>query len=75
MLADTAIQIHKIPIEIIIYLEILAGIFVEQNPTTTAKDLNVSLVVQWKTRYDFVPECFLSTDPGHKTVYAYHLNS
>ena len=64
----TAVQVHQIAVEVVVHFEISAGRFMEEHPSTAAKDLNVPLIFQGKTRENLVPERLFTADPGHETV-------
>ena len=68
MLPNTPVEIHQVPIEIVVDLKISTGVLMEQNPTATAKHLNVSLIIHGKAGDDLISKCFLSAHPGHKTI-------
>ena len=64
----TAVQVHQIAVEVVVHFEISAGRLMEQYPSTAAKDLDVPLIIQGKTRENLVPERLFTADPGHETV-------
>ena len=69
MFPHTTIQVNQITIKIVIDFKILTGILMEQDPATTAKYFDVSLVIQRKAGKDLISERLFATYPGHKAIY------
>ena len=60
IIPDTAVQVYQIAVEIVVYLEVVAGRFMEQYPACTAEDLDISFIIGRKScstasRSDFLP--------------------
>ena len=68
LLPHTAVQVDKISVEIIEYLEIAAGRLMEQNPARATEHFDISSVFQREPSKDFIPQCFLASHPRHKAV-------
>ena len=68
MISDTAVEVCEIWIEVVVYLEVSFGSFMEKNPATAAEYFDVTGIVEWKTGNDLISQSFLATDPAHKAV-------
>ena len=68
MISDTAVEVCEIGVEVVIYLEVAFGSFMEKNPATATEHFDITGVVEWKTGNDLISQSFLATDPAHKAV-------
>ena len=44
-ISHTAVQVHQIAVKIVVYLEVVVGRFMEQNPACTAEDFDISFII------------------------------
>ena len=63
LISDTAVQIRKIAVKIVIYLKIHTGRLMEQNPACASENLYIPLIVGWKPRKYGVSESLFSSYP------------
>lgn len=68
MISDTAVEVCEIRIEVVIYLEVAFGSLMEEHPTATSEDFNISGIVEWKAGNNLISQSFFAADPAHKTV-------
>lgn len=64
----TAVEVHQQAVEVVVNLEIVAGLLVKQHPAAPAEHLNVPLIIEGKQGDDQLPQGFLAADPGHEAV-------
>jgi len=68
LLPDTAVQVHKITVEVVKHFKIIARRLMEQHPSGPAEHFDIPFVVSWEAGEDLVPKGFLPADPRHKAV-------
>ncbi len=64
----TAVEVDQQAVEVIVDLEIVAGLFMEQHPAASAEHLNIPLIIEGKQGENQRPQRFLAADPGHEAV-------
>ena len=68
LVPDTAVQVGKKAVEVVVDLKIPAGGLVEQHPAAAPEDLNVTFIVQREPLHHLLPQRLFAADPAHEAV-------
>ena len=63
LVPDTAVQVCKISVKIVVYLKIHTGRLMEQHPACTYENLDIPFIVRRKASKHVVPESFFPSHP------------